>query len=369
MNTRSRDVRELLGMHTVGARILLGIYTASLIVVTIGIQEDLAAAWPTVGSLLILVAASVALLIVPGDPIPWPATIAMIAAGPLASALTLAVLPVPVALPLQLWTHGGATTIYCFMCLRGRLGSAWVGLAATAAVYTVWSTLTGQGPLYGFVVVIIDAGPLGMATILTFTLRPNTKATFALRDAAARRIGEESAAIAAEDERTQQLNTLDQLARPLLQRIATAVPLEPDEKTACELLEAHLRDRLRAPLLADPATADLTRTARLRGTQVDLIDDHGLDDAGAETRAAVIGAVREALGRPSDSVRVRIHPPGRATLASVLVNRGDSVDRAYFRRAGTVNESETQAIGSSPAADFANPDEQVDHGNGFRSQD
>ena len=133
MNTRSRDVRELLGMHTVGARILLGIYTASLIVVTIGIQEDLAAAWPTVGSLLILVAASVALLIGPGDPIPWPATIAMIAAGPLASALTLAVLPVPVALPLQLWTHGGATTIYCFMCLRGRLGSAWVGLAATAA--------------------------------------------------------------------------------------------------------------------------------------------------------------------------------------------------------------------------------------------
>jgi hypothetical protein len=336
------DIRALLGMHTVAARILVGVYAAAITIITFETREGLAAFWPSLLSLLVLISATVVLIAAPGDPLPRPATVGLTAAGPLAAVLTLSVVPTPLAVPLQAWTHGGATTIYCFMCVRGRVGSAWTGMAATIAAYTAWAYLTEQGALVGFVMTVIDLGPLGMATVLSYTLRPNAKLTFELRAAAERQIADEAAAAATLDERDQRLSLLDELARPMLERVMEETPLSDAEKLSCELLEAHLRDRLRAPALIEPATNELVRDARIRGVDVDLIDDHGMDNADESVREAILCAVGEALlTAHSGAVRIRIHPPGRPTTASILVHSDDEVRRVDYDHFGQAMSSPT----------------------------
>ncbi|MFC8045009.1 hypothetical protein [Nocardia sp. NPDC057353] len=331
----TKDIRDLLGMHTVGARVMVGAYVLLISVVTVATWPGMPAVWPTVLSLVVLAAATVALIAVPGDPLPPVATAAMTLAGPVACAITLVVVPVPMVTPLQAWTHGGATTVYCFLCVRGRAGFAWLGILGVALVYMAWTALTGQGAVAGFGLVAIEIGPLGMATVLSYTLRPNAQLTFELRDAARDRYAEESAAAATLQERDHQVTRLDRLTRPLLSRIASGAPLTKPERVECELLEAYLRDSLRAPGLSDEHTSARVRAARSRGVEVVLIDDRGMADSAPEVRDRVRAAVVAALDDTADgSVRIRILPPGRPTLASILVRAGAEVARTEYDHAG-----------------------------------
>ena len=195
--TTPPDIRALLGMHTPAARVLVAVYLVLLAVVTVSCLGGASAAWPSLLALGVLGAATVALLAVPGDPLPTSAAVAMAAAGPVACGLTLAAIPGPFANPLQEWTHGGATTVFCFMCVRGRIGLAWAGLATTGAAYGIWAEATGQGFLSGLLRPLIDIGPLGIATVLAIVLRPASALVFALRAESTRRVAAESAAAAA----------------------------------------------------------------------------------------------------------------------------------------------------------------------------
>lgn len=330
-----KDIRGLLGMHTTAAKAAVGVYVVLITIVTLNTWQGVRVVWPSLLALVLLAAATIALVAAPGDPLPPVATTAMTLAGPVASALTLAAVPAPLEISLQGWTHGGATTVYCFLCVRGRARAAWLGLLAVTVVYMVWSARTGQGALTGFAMCAIEIGPLGMATVLSCTLRPDAAETFELRAAAATRHAEESAAAAVLQERDEQLGRLDRLARPLLTRIASGERLTPAECLNCELLEAHLRDRLRAPGLTDADTSARVRTARRRGVEVVLIDDHGMDTAEPVAAERVRAAVTAALDRAdARAVRIRILPPGRPALASILERIGDDVRRTEYDHRG-----------------------------------
>ena len=123
------DVRDLLGMSSRGAWLILAFYLAAMVTVTAATLGHLTAAWPAVLGTAILVAATIALVAVPGDPLPLSTTIALTVAGPLACALYLAVTPADPQFSLQTWIHGGGTTLYCFMNVRGRRIAPWIGLA------------------------------------------------------------------------------------------------------------------------------------------------------------------------------------------------------------------------------------------------
>ena len=198
-------------------------------------------------------------------------------------------------------------------------------------MYGVWAEATGQGFLFGVLRPLIDVGPLGIATVLAIVLRPAAALVFALRAESTRRVAAESAAAAALEERSEQLLRLDVIARGLLERIGSGVALTESERVDCALLEARLRDRLRAPEFDEPSVSDPVDAARRRGVQVDLIDDQGMADAsdGARNRlrTAVAAAVRDAAG---GAVRVRILPPGRAHAASILVRDETSVQRTEY---------------------------------------
>jgi hypothetical protein len=81
---------------------------------------------------------------------------------------------------------------------------------------------------------------------------------------------------------------------PLLEQIAnTEGALGEAEKLQIMLLEAELRDGIRGRSLARPELVQAARTLRLRGVEVQLVDDGGLDDLADDE---VQRLIREVVG-------------------------------------------------------------------------
>jgi hypothetical protein len=332
-----RDARALIGMHTPAARWVVGVYLVCIAFALLAVTpRTVPAIAAMIVGLVITGSATVALIAVRGDPLPRMAATAMAAAPGVSCAIILAGCGRDLPSPVSGWSHGIGTMVLAFMCVRGRTGSAWCGMVLMISVYIARATLVGLGPLTNIGNVLVDLGPLAMATVFSLTLRPGAKLVFDLRDAGERRTAELAAAEAAGVERDAQLRELDRLARPLLDRIAAGDDLDDADRLACRLLEAQLRDRLRAPGLDEPAIADAARSARARGVEVVLLDDSGgsadLDDtARARVSSAVVAALESTR---SGDVRVRLLPPGRAAAASVIVRDGPDVQRLDLDETG-----------------------------------
>ncbi|MFJ6099382.1 hypothetical protein [Williamsia muralis] len=327
-------------MRTRGAWLIVAAYITAMLVVTIATMHSYTSAWPALLGPLILIAATVALMLVPGDPLPiWP-TVALTASGPIACALVLSATPAVLDSSLQTWIHGAGTTIYCYMNVRGRRIAPWIGLASMIAVFAIWSTHTGHGASYGASLVIIDAAPLTMAALLSFTLRPTAKAVFSLRNQTTERIAELSAQTAAAQERSRQIRHLDTLARPLMERIASGATLTTAERNQCALLEAHLRDRLRAPILSTLDLDDAAYHARTRGVEVVFLDDSGPTEPDPSIVDTVHTVASHALNTAHNgTVCVRMWPPARPVVASVLTTNDNGTDRVEIAVSGTVQRT------------------------------
>lgn len=329
----SRDVRDLLGMRTVAARVLVGIYAGVAALLAAFGGTGASALLPLAAAVLVCALAAYALVAVPGDPLPRRITIPLTFTGVVSALLVLSVLPVPTTNDIALWwPFGMSTVIFTFMCVRGRTLAAWCGMVCMIGTAAAWTHATGQGATFGLVVAIPNVAPLLMSTFFAYTLRPLAKAIYVLRETSLQNSAEKAASAAALDERDAQLDRLDVSARPLLERIATGETLHDDERRAGILLEARLRDGLRAPILQDPLVVDAATAARRRGVDVVMLDDHGMDGADPRDQERLRRAVADELDSVCDgSVTVRVLPPGRKALATILV-RGASVRRVELER-------------------------------------
>lgn len=322
------DVRDLVGMRTTAARVIVGLYAVVCVIVAVFGAREAATLWPFVPAVLVCCLAAYALIVVPGDPLPWSATIPLTAVGAMSCALVFAALPVPPPEGVALWwPMGMSTMIFTFMCVRGRTLAAWIGVLALIATSIGWAQITGQGAGHGLAISITNAAPVLMSTFFAWTLRPLARSIYLLRETSLQRSAEEAAAAAALAERDAQLARLDALARPLLERIASGEGLGPEERRAGVLLEAHLRDGLRAPVLQTAPVVEAVADARGRGVDVVMLDDHGMDTVPEPERDRIRQEiVSELRSVASGSVTVRVLPPGRRALVTILV-RDDSVRR------------------------------------------
>ncbi|MGB3371187.1 MAG: hypothetical protein WBA81_11250, partial [Rhodococcus sp. (in: high G+C Gram-positive bacteria)] len=138
------------------------------------------------------------------------------------------------------------------------------------------------------------------------------------------------AADAARDERERQLRRLDSLVRPVLVHIAESTQLDEAGTREALLVEATLRDSIRARALDVPDIVSAARSARERGVTVQLLDDGGL---GANSGQAVEfrrTVVEQLDAAHSGSITVRVQPPDRNVLATIVVSRGDYTERFEF---------------------------------------
>lgn len=325
-----QDVRELLGLRTPAAAALVIAYVVTFAIVAWA-NRPAEGEWAVVAAWLVVCAGAVALIRVPGDPLPALWTAYLTAVGPIAVNLILTVVPVPINGLLQVWPLAAATAIYTYMCVRGRTLWAWVGMVTMIASCMVWAENTGQGAAHGLSISAMNLAPVAMATYFALTIRPAARDIFALRRQTLARAAEEAADLAVLDERDLQLAHLDDLARPLLQRLTEGEPLVEQEHRACALLEAHLRDSLRAPGLNDPEVTAAARAARSRGVEVVLLDDHGFGSATESTRARILAAVVDTLNNPATgTLTIRILPPGRNALATVVRSTPDGISRLEY---------------------------------------
>ncbi len=332
-----RDAGSLIGLHTTGAKLLTAIYvalvSAAILLVT---PDDASSLIGTAVSLVVFGAATAGIVVARQDPLPLRAAIPMACAGAVGCGVALATLDASARAAGLNWMHAMGTAVLCFLCVRGRTALAWAGMALMLAAYLVAAIVGPMRVGVGPQVTLIDVAPLSMATVFSLTLRPSATLIFDLRRSGARRSAELAAQTAAAAERDAQIAELDKLARPMLDRIAAGDELTSAERETCELLEAHLRDRLRAPGLATPEVADAARAARSRGVEVILLDDDPLRSASVDALVRVRAVIVDVLeSATSGHVRVRLLPPHRSAMASIVRRDGGDIDRRDFGSDGT----------------------------------
>lgn len=344
------DARDLLGMRDPKVLPILGAYILAMITVAVFQVDVVTSTLLLFTGLAVFIAAAICIVLASGDPLPPVWTVLLTLAGPVGCACVLAATPsIPLSSLIFTWVHGGGTAVYCFMNVRGRLIAPWLGLAGMVVVAALWAHSRGLSPVAAALLVGVDAATIVMSLMFALTLRPTAQRVFMLRRLTTARIAESAAGSAAADERAAQARRLNVLARPLLEVIASGAELTADERIRCEMLEAHLRDQLRAPLLARLGLDVAAYEARLRGVDVVLIDDtcvigEPLNDS--DLNPDVVAALRNrATSALSDAdvgqVFVRVSAPDRPIAASILVRSDlDVARRSEIGPDGAVHDFE-----------------------------
>ncbi len=317
-------------MRSRAAYWIVGFYILAAATCALSTLDGVDPVWPIPVAVCATAAAAIAVVTAPGDPLHRRWAMALTTVGPITCGLVFSAVPVPLTSPLQTWPLGMSVAIYTFMCVRGRTLMAWIGLGSSIAIAVLWAALTGQGAAYGLSFSLVNAAPLLMSTFFAFTIRPLGRSIFELRRQATAQTATEAAAAAVLDERDSQLARLDALARPMLERTVFGPDLTPDDAMACILLEADLRDTLRARGLVDPVLQESVRAARRRGVGVVLLDDRAGVELPANVRSRIIASAAEHVdGIVSGSATVRLLPADRPVLATILVDAHETYRVEY----------------------------------------
>nr|WP_223204953.1 hypothetical protein [Gordonia jinghuaiqii] len=342
MRAQDPDRGEVVNAFGIGSRPLwstMGVFACSYVVVTACIDSEVTGWWPWTGlvsGFVLFVVAGLTILDSPGDPLPLRTTVLVAGVVVAGVAATLFSLPYPPTHVMQTGPPMGASVILlAFLAVRGRPLAAWIGSAAISATATVWGSVSTAGALWGLSITLPGYAIMIMGSLFSLMLRPMARQIYALRAASERQAALDAAAAAAAEVRDRRLAALDERARPILTRIARREHFTPDEVAVARLLEAQLRDGIRASGLDLPEVRDTVWYARQRGVSVIMLDDGGLaalDDGNAPgVRQRLAASIVELLdGLRDGRVTFRIHPPGRATLATLGVDAGDRTSMIEF---------------------------------------
>ncbi|WP_052073749.1 ATP-binding protein [Rhodococcoides fascians] len=260
----------------------------------------------------------------------WTAVCA--ASAPLQIVAAAAGLAEPISDPVANAASVSGGLVVCgFLCVRGRVGAAWLVQALSWAIYVWWVIGTGSDLSAVAQVVVPSTGVMVMATVFAALLRPAAQEIFVLRAARTRHAAETAAVDAAMDERLTQIARLDGLARPALDRICENPTLSSTDRHTMLLLEARLRDSIRARALDTPALTDAVWNARARGATVSLFDEGALNDVGPDTVALLIGSITDHVDTADAGMKmtIRIAPPHREYLATITITTASGHDNRY----------------------------------------
>ncbi|WP_440714226.1 hypothetical protein [Gordonia sp. FQ] len=281
--------------------------------------------------------AVVVLLEAGGDPVEGRAT-AVIVGLPVLSVVCALAATARDAQLAEDTVSGVIVTIFAFVCVRGRVAAAWGGLLLTVLISLI--CLRWRGPDDGFLGILLpNVAVLVMATLFAMIVRPRARQIYALQLRAEQRSAAAAGARAARAVRDQQMAYLDQRVRPMLELIASGAEIDDGLVDEAQLLEAALRDRIRAPGLDRADLAAAAWGARARGAKVVLLDDRTgrADDDVEPVRLAAVCEVAGAVLADVDHdcvVTIRLLPERRERLATVTVVRAGEMRRWAFDAAG-----------------------------------
>lgn len=220
------------------------------------------------------------------------------------------------------WTAGAGTFLACGLVLRGRGRQAWAAMALMVAGTTAWTLATGGSLL---VVGAYNGGHALTLALWSLTAMWSDRAYRAI-GFQQRRLQSLRAQRRAEEETERVLMearaSVARRALPVLREIASGV-IDEGIRTRARLLEAELRDEIRAACFTGTAVVGAARRARARGVDVVLLDDAGSTAEGmteappteGSERSRLVEAVTQFLeGVDRGRVVVRVPPRSRGLL-------------------------------------------------------
>ena len=220
------------------------------------------------------------------------------------------------------WCTGAGTDLCCVLIIRGRPRQAWAGIGMITVMVGYWVVATGR-PL--LMVVTYMMGHYFMITAWQGIAHLSTRATTqiaASQRETARLQAQQRAHEEADRIMTSRMASVRQRVTPLLTQIADGRAPTPELRGQAYLLEAELRDEIRAPFFTGTSIVTSAHAARRRGTEVILLDDSGdnttIDD---HTRTNAVNYVTKLLDlTQSNRVVIRLNPPRRPTLLTIVTD-------------------------------------------------
>ena len=220
------------------------------------------------------------------------------------------------------WCTGAGNDLSCGLLMRGRPVYAWAASAATTLATDYWVISTGR-PLFMIFTYMLGhyftlASWHGVAHLST---RATTQIAATQRETA-RLQAQQRAHEEADRIMTSRMASVRQRVTPLLTQIANGRAPTLELRSQAYLLEAELRDEIRAPFFTGTSIVTSAQAARRRGTEVILLDDSGdnttIDD---RTRANAVNYVTKLLDlTQSNRVVIRLNPPRRPTLLTIVTD-------------------------------------------------
>lgn len=270
------------------------------------------------------------LLSAPGNqPLSAPRAVGVLMAAVAADVLVLRALTVV----QDSWLRSLAYYLVALLIARGNSIIGGIGAAVTLGYGLAWAVLTRAAPdtvleLLAVPLIAIVAGVIWRTVLRRVVARERTDRA----DAARAELQARADAEAVEANR-RELAEIARQARPLLDRIVAGEPLG-ELRVDLRVTEGAIRDRIRSPGLQRPILTDAIAERRRAGVDVLLLGEHATETPLTQDSIETIGAlIAEA---DSGRVTVRILPPGRDAVASVVHQRGDGVRRTMIGADGAV---------------------------------
>lgn len=299
-----------------GAKLFIQLYFVTTVVLALWTIDTVDTPWLVIVALAMFAGVMVALSLDRGPVLSKPVTALVMVTGPLATAMMCAH-TTPGG--YSEWYIGAGTVSLFYASLRGRIPSAWVAFVALAGVILVCEGHSSEALATSIVTIGRQAAVLLIGTLFAVSLHRASRVVERLNVESSARAAREAAADAAAAERSHRLAQLDDVATPLLRKLADGGPLTEDDRSEFATAEAALRDSLRARTLCTPEVVDAARAARLRGVDVILLDDSTPGTISGEALALACLAVTRALTIAVDGrVTARLLPGGRQHLATIV---------------------------------------------------
>ena len=328
------NVDSIVHLTDMRGRILLAIYGAGTTFVAVLNLDGLVNPLQGIIALALLWVALIILAIPGTQPFSLASTLSVVVLGAAITAVSSWNIVDLTATGYATWHMGAVTFLMLVLAIRGRGRFAWIGFALFAAITITWSIFDEGDTLIGVNLAARQAATLLIGTLFAALLRRSRLTISAIQASQLSRAASEAATDAETHERSQHYARLETEARPALERIAHGAPFTPTELEQFALLEASLRDGIRAAGLSSSALAIETRAARERGVHVILLDDRG-SDLGEHERNLVESALTEQLRATElGTITARLSPYERDEIATIVVDEGGTFRRVVVTHDG-----------------------------------
>lgn len=271
---------------------------------------------------------AVAVLIVvwswPGHRLPGWAALSIVVIAASANALAMSQIALDGHPGYAAWSIGASTALSCALLVRNRPGCSWALLTLVTLTTTIWTITTGRSLWVAFGISVGQVVSLAIWHLMVLFSMSLTARTARAQAVSADIIARQNAQEISRNTMRARLDAVRSRVTPVLAAIADGAPLSQDLRTRARLLEAELRDELRAPAFTRTPVATAARAARERGVDVTLLDDHSPVPLDAAAQHTVVEHAATALEATSTGrVLIRLLPPHQhPNLMTIMIDDG-----------------------------------------------